>query len=87
MLGDYQKSIEYSLKGRQQDPYAIGALLSLAGSYAYLGNKDEARRYVDELMRLVPRFTLRALAKNPMFAKPELVDKLVDSMRLAGLRE
>ncbi len=87
MLGEYEKAIEVSIKGRQQNPSAVGALLTLAGSHAYLGNTAEAKNYVDELLRLVPRFSLRGLEKNPMFVKPELIEKMIDSMRLAGLPE
>jgi hypothetical protein len=42
---------------------------------------------VDELLRLIPRYTLRALRKHPMFVKRELIEKLIDGMRLAGLPE
>ncbi len=87
MLGDYEQAIEVSKKGLHQDPSLYGALVTLAGSYAHLGREEEARRYVDELLRLIPRYTLRALRKNPMFVHPELIDKLVESMRLAGLPE
>jgi adenylate cyclase len=87
MLGEYEKSIEVSKKGRQQDPSLIGALLNLAGSCAELGRQEEAKGYVDELLTLVPRYSLTALRKNPMFVKQELVDNLVDSMRRAGLPE
>ncbi len=87
MLGDYEQAIEVSKKGLHQDPSIYGAIVTLAGSYAQLGRKEEARRYVDELLRLIPRYTLRALRKNPVFVHPELIDKLVESMRLAGLPE
>ncbi len=87
MLGDYEQAIEVSKKGLHQDPSIFGAFLTLAGSYAHLGREEEARRYVDELLRLIPRYTLRALRKNPVFVHPELIDKLVESMRLAGLPE
>jgi adenylate cyclase len=87
MLGDYERAIEVSKKGLHQDPSVYGVLITLAGSYAQLGRKKEARLYVDELLRLIPRFTLRALRKNPAFVHPELIDKLVEGMRLAGLPE
>ena len=87
MLGDYEQAIEVSKKGLYQDPSVYGALVTLAGSYAQLGHKEVARRYVDELLCLIPRYTLRALRKNPFFVHPELIDKLVKSMRLAGLPE
>ena len=87
MLGDYDQAIEVSKKCLHQDPTLFGAVVTLAGSFAYLGCEAEAKRYIDELLRLVPRYSLRALRKNPMFVRPEHIDKLVESMRLAGLKE
>jgi adenylate cyclase len=87
MLGDYEQAIEVSKKGLNEDPSIYGALVTLACSYAQLGRKEEARQYVNELLRLIPRYTLRALRKHPMFAKPDLIEKLVESMRMAGLPE
>ena len=87
MLGDYEKAIEVSEKGLNEEPSLYGALVTLACSYAQLGRKEEARQYVDELLRLIPRYTLRALRKHPMFVKRELIERLIDSMRLAGLPE
>ena len=86
-LGDYEKAIEVSKRGLHQDPSVYGALVTLAGASAHLGRKEEAQHYVDELLRAVPRYSLRALRKNPMFVDPELIEKLVESMRLAGLPE
>ena len=74
-------------KGLHQDPTLIGALLTLAGTYAVLGRKKEANHYIEDLLRLIPRYSLRALRKNPMFVHPELIEKLVESLRLAGLPE
>ena len=87
MLGDYEKAIEVSEKGLNEEPSLYGALITLACSYAQLGRKEKARQYVDELLRLIPRYTLSALRKHPMFVKPELIERLIDSMRLAGLPE
>jgi tetratricopeptide (TPR) repeat protein len=86
-LGDYESAIETSKKGLQQDPSLFGALVTLACTYAQLGRKEEARHCVDELLRLIPRYSLRALRKNPMFVAPQLIENLIDSMRLAGLPE
>jgi adenylate cyclase len=87
MLGNYDRAIEVSKQGLREDPSDYGALVRLAGCYARLGRKEEAKRYVDDLLHMIPRYSLRALRKNPMFVDPELIEKLVDSMRLAGLPE
>jgi adenylate cyclase len=86
-LSDYERAIETSKKGLHQDPSMFGALITLACTYAQLGRKDEAQHNVDELLRHIPRYSLRALRKNPMFVAPDLIEKLIDSMRLAGLPE
>ena len=59
----------------------------MACVYAQLGRDKEANHYVEELLRLIPRYSLRALRKNPMFVAPDLIEKLIESMRLAGLPE
>lgn len=86
-LGDYEKAIEVSKRALHQDPSIIGGYVTLACSYAQLGRETEARHYVAALVEYIPRYSLRALRKNPMFVHPELIDKLVESMRLAGLPE
>lgn len=87
MMGEYRRAIEISKKGLHQDPALIGALVTLAGAHAMLGEASEARRYVDDILRLIPRYSLTALARNPMFVAPDLIEKLLESMRLAGLPE
>ena len=68
-------------------PGGHGALVTLAGSYALLGSEVDARRAIDELLHSIPRYNLRALRKNPMFVRPDHIEKLVEGMRLAGLPE
>jgi adenylate cyclase len=84
-LGDYEKAIEVAKKGLHQDPALFGALVTLACSYARQGRAKEAKHYVDELLRQIPRYSLRALRKNPMFVDPKMADDLIECMRLAGL--
>lgn len=87
MLGNYEQAIEVSKKGLQLDSSNYGSMVTLAASYARLDRQAEAKRHVDQLLRLIPRFNLRALRKNPMFLRPEHIDKLVEGMRLAGVPE
>lgn len=76
-----------SKKGLHEFQTNYGSMVILAVSHAYLGHEAEARSYVDDLLRLIPRFTLTALRKNPMFIRPEHIERLVEGMRLAGLPE
>lgn len=86
-LGDYDKAIEISETGLLEERSLVGTYVTLACAHAQLGHSQEARYYIDELLKVVPRYSLRALRKNPMFVHPDLVQKLVDSMELAGLPE
>ena len=70
-----------------QDPSVFGAFVSLAVSYACLDREADAKRSIEGLLGLVPRYNLRAVRKNPWFVHPELIDKLVEGLRLAGLPE
>lgn len=87
ILADHEQAVEVSKKGLHGFPTNYGSMVILAVSHAYLGHEAEARSYVDDLLRLIPRFTLTALRKNPMFMRPEHIERLVEGMRLAGLPE
>jgi len=84
-LGEYELAIKMANKAISQDPSAYGSLVTMAGSYARLGCKEDAKHYIDTLLRLIPRYTLRALRKNPLYVDPKLIDNLVESLSLAGL--
>ena len=71
----------------QHDPSLFGALVTLACANAQLGRKEEAQKAVSRLVACIPGYSLRAVSKNPMFANPEFAEKLVESLRLAGLPE
>ena len=45
------------------------------------------RELDDRLLADIPRYSLSAVRKNPMFVDPKLVEELIDSLRLAGLPE
>jgi tetratricopeptide (TPR) repeat protein len=86
-LGQYEKAVDVSHRALQYDPSLFGALVALACANAQLGRQDEARRAVDRLVAYIPGYSLRAVRKNPMFSDPAFVEKLVESLRLAGLPE
>ena len=60
--------------------------VTLAASYARMGNLVEAKYYIGELLRFTPRMSHRALRKNPMFIRPEQIEKLVEGIRLPKRR-
>lgn len=86
-LGEYDKAIEVAKKGYHQDPSMFGALVTLACAHARQGRAKEAKHFADELVRQMPRYSVQAVRKNPMFVDPKLIEELLDSLRLAGLPE
>jgi tetratricopeptide (TPR) repeat protein len=86
-LGDYEKAIEVSQLAIHQDPSMFGARVTLACANARLGRKAEARRHIDHLVNDIPRFSVQAVRKNPIFVDPRLVDDMIESLRIAGLPE
>jgi len=86
-LGQYEKAIDVSHRALQQDPSLFGAVVTLACANAQLGNQDEAQDAIQRLRNYIPGYSLRAVRKNPMFSDAAYVEKLVDSLQLAGLPE
>jgi adenylate cyclase len=86
-LGQYEKAIDVSRRALQHDPSLFGAMVALACANAQLGRQDEARRAVDRLVAYIPGYSLRTVRKNPMYSDPAFAEKLVESLRLAGLPE
>ena len=64
-----------------------GSHVLLTASAAHLGRIDEGREAVADLLKLIPRFTVGAVAKNPMFERPADAARLVEGLRKAGLPE
>jgi len=86
-FGEYEKAIEVSEKQLHQERNLVGAYVTLACAHAQLGHQQEAKQYIGQLIKHVPRYSLRAVRKNPMFVDPELVSNLIESLELAGLPE
>ncbi|MEP1208197.1 MAG: adenylate/guanylate cyclase domain-containing protein [Rhizobiaceae bacterium] len=86
-LDQFEDAIDVSHRALQHDPSLFGALVTLASANAQLGNKAEAQKAVDRLTKYIPGFSLSAVRRNPMFSDDTYVEKLLQSLQLAGLPE
>jgi adenylate cyclase len=87
-LGEYEKAIEVAEKClHRHERGLVGAYVVLACAHAKLGDQMQAKQYIDELIKHVPRYSLSAVRKNPMFVDPQLAYNLIESLELAGLPE
>ena len=85
--GRLEKAVEAAKIVIQLQPSWYGAYPLLAASAAHLGHTDVAREAVEALLKLVPRFSMKGVERNPMYEQPDDVKRMIDGMRLAGLPE
>ncbi len=85
--GQYEKAIEVCEKTLSGNPDQITPYLTLAASYSSLNRAEEARKAAEEILRISPGFSLEYYANTLPFKNQEESDKLINSLRKAGLPE
>ena len=83
----YAEAVEWAKRSLQLKPDWPLSYRYLAASYAQLGRLDEAREALREMFRLQPQFSLDALKFIFASADPGFVERLIDGLRKAGLKE
>ncbi len=63
------------------------AYRTLAASYAQLGRLDEARAALEEELRLEPDLTLEKVRGQLRTSDPDFLERWLDGLRKAGLKE
>jgi Flp pilus assembly protein TadD len=86
-LDRYEEAIDVSHRALHLDPSLFGTLVTLACANVQLGRKDAAQQAIGRLVAYIPSYSLRAVSKNPMISDPAFAEKLIESLRLAGLPE
>jgi len=85
--GQDENAIEMCKKALRGSPDNITPYITLAASYSSLNRTEEARKAVEEILRIHPRFTLERHANVLPFKNQEKLDKYIDALRKAGLPE
>jgi TolB-like protein/class 3 adenylate cyclase len=86
-IGDFDGCVEAAKRGIALDPDFVGLYVDLASCHAALGEEDEARAAVAEILRTNPRFTLKAYAAYAPFTHDLDRQRSVDHLRKAGVPE
>ncbi len=81
--GDYHGALSFALKINLRGLYSTH--MALAVAYGQLGQRDEAGKAVQELLKLRPNVAELARPALGMRFEPELVEHLIDGLRKAGL--
>jgi len=85
--GQYEKAIKLAKKAISGNPDDITPYGILAGSYSSLNRTEDARKAVEEILRMRPNFSLEYLANTLPYKNQEKLDKLINDLRKVGLPE
>jgi adenylate cyclase len=86
VAGRYAEAVTWLEKARVAHPRAAWINRFLAASYALSGHRQEAEGCVQRLLPIYPGLTVTAVRSGPPFGK-EVIDRLCDGLRQAGLPE
>ncbi len=83
----YAEAVEWARRSLKRNPANARAHRYLAASYAHLGATDQARAALQEYLRLEPDFSLARVRVFSGTFEPSFIERLVDGLRKAGLKE
>jgi adenylate cyclase len=84
-IGQHEKAIDLLEKALSGDPDHLSSHLALVISYVYLNRNEEARKAVDEVLRINPNFSLDYFAKMYPDKNKENIERVIGALRKAGL--
>jgi TolB-like protein/class 3 adenylate cyclase/tetratricopeptide (TPR) repeat protein len=87
LTGRTEAAREWAWRGVQHNANYSPSWYVLAGSAAALGNKAEAQRATARLLELDPTFSIRSYVQRYPTSGPEVLQPLVEGLRLAGVPE
>ena len=79
--------IEVGKKALSGNPDYLGAYLTLTASYSTLNRAEEARKAVEEILRINPGFSLEHDSSTLPYKNQEKLDRYISALRNAGLPE
>jgi TolB-like protein/class 3 adenylate cyclase/Flp pilus assembly protein TadD len=83
----YEEAITALKRGAERNPNYPAFPLYIAASYAMLGREEEARSAAAEVLRINPRFTLKAWVAHVPHRSDAVLDRYLTAFRNAGLPE
>jgi TolB-like protein/Flp pilus assembly protein TadD len=87
VLGDYAEALAASSRSLAFNPNYPPTYWMLIAASAHLGRLDQARRYVDAYLKLVPEASIARIRAGQPAKDPARLKAILDGMRLAGLPE
>jgi tetratricopeptide (TPR) repeat protein len=87
-MGEYEEAVEAFKMLVVREPHRIVGHQGLAIAYIRLGQKEQARSEVAEVLRLFPEYSLEVYRKQAhlMDMDPAVVESGIEALREAGLK-
>jgi adenylate cyclase len=85
-VGQYGEAIAMYKTVLQRNPDDFSALIGLAAVYGASGREEKARAAVAEILRIEPKFSLERAAEESMYKNQADTERMIDSLRRAGLK-
>ena len=87
LLGQLDSAISAFKQSIVRESEYLSAHTNLASIYGELGRLEEAKEPVSEILRLAPDFSIKAYMKGLSFSDPEILTRMEEGLRKAGLPE
>ena len=87
LLGQLDSAISAFKKSIARESEYLSAHTNLASIFGELGKLEEAKEPVREILRLAPDFSIKAYMKGLSFSDPEILARMEEGLRKAGLPE
>lgn len=86
-LEQYQPAVDAYQKALERNPAFTTARRELAASYALLGQVEDAKWEGQEVLTILPGFTLQRERQKPVFGVKKDMDRYLLGLRTAGIPE
>jgi adenylate cyclase len=87
LLGQLDSAISAFKQSIARESEYLSAHTNLASIFGELGRLEQAEEPVREILRLAPDFSIRAYMKGLSFSDPEVLTRMEEGLRKAGLPE
>jgi TolB-like protein/class 3 adenylate cyclase len=91
--GQHEAAVDWTAKALQENPNNVAALRYRAANLGLLGRLEEGRQVVQQLLRLVPDYTIVRARRhiefdmNNVFKTPGVADSFYEGLRRVGVPE
>jgi TolB-like protein len=84
-LRQYEDAVKWAHKALRQPNFQWSRHAALISALAHLGRLDESHRALDDLLRLLPTFTLAFVRKYHLISDPDDMAHFLDGLRKANV--